>query len=159
MPDLTVTDQLISKLARELARNLYPPATIREQFKLTLEEYDEILETPFFRTRLEEEVALWNDPSNAKQRISAKSATMLEEALPDIFVQIADPTVPLAAKVAALQMAGRWAGVENNASVKQGEESDRRVKITINIGANKIAFEKEIVPAKVIEGEAVEVAA
>jgi hypothetical protein len=157
MPDLTVagklTDTLISQLARELARNLYPNSNIREQFKLTIEEFDEVLDTPFFQARLAEEVTMWNDPANAEVRIKAKSATMIEEMMPEFYALVHDRTQPMAAKVQALREFVRMAGIENNPNINGGTEGDRKVKITINIDGKALTYEKE--QAKVVDAEVV----
>lgn len=156
-----LNETIISKLAVEIARNIYPLPDIRDQFKLTIEEFDEAVKTPFFQTRLAEEIAVWNSPANARTRVGHKAATMVELALPEIHALLHDRTQPMAAKVAALQMAARWAGIEQNPNVKTSEDAaDRRVKITINIAtkdgeSKSLSFEKE----KVIEGEAVKLEA
>jgi hypothetical protein len=150
MSNLSITDTIISKLAREIARNLYPTAEIRDQFKLTVEEFDEATNTPFFQVRLAEEVSLWNDPKNAEVRVKAKSGTLVEESLPEIYRLIHDPTQPMAAKVAALQTVARFAF--DNPNIKgSSDDSDRRVKITINIDGKSLSFDKE--KPKIIDGE------
>jgi len=159
MPDLPVTDAIISRIAREIARNLYPPATIRENYKLSQEEFDEILSTPFFKTRLEEECDIWNasDATSITKRIAAKAATLVEECLIEVYSLVHDKTQPMAAKIEALKWASRMAGIEQNPNVKAGGELDNRVKITINIGNDRVSFDKErALPPKVIEGDVIE---
>jgi len=157
MSELTVsgkiTDTLISQLARELARNIYPEGNIREQFKLTIEEFDEVLETPFFQTRLAEEIALWNDPASAEVRIKHKSATMIEQMMPEFYALVHDRTQPMAAKVQALREFVRMAGIENNPNITGGSDGDRKVKITINIDGKALTYEKE--QAKIVDAEVV----
>lgn len=148
---LKLTDTLLSALAREVARNIYPTPDIRDQLKLTIEEFDIAVETPYFQQRLAEEVSLWNDPKNVDQRIKLKAGTMLEQMMPEYYNLVHDPTQPMSAKVAALQQFARMAGVENNAVAKGDEAGDRRVKITINIGGQKLEYDKE--QAKLVEGE------
>lgn len=159
-PQYKIDDATISKLAIEIARNLYPPADIRESFKLTVEEFEEATSTPYFQTRLAEEISLWNSPSNAKTRIKAKAGTMIELAMPEYFALMHDKTQPMAAKVALLQQFARLAEVDNP-SIKGNEDtSDRRVKITINIAGQTLSYDKEKAPenAKIIEGEALAIA-
>jgi hypothetical protein len=159
MPDearaLTITDTIISRLAREIARNLYPPAAVREQFKLSVEEFDDATNSAFFQTRLAEEISLWNDPQNARVRISAKAATLIEESMPEIYALIHDRTQPMSAKVQALQAAARWAGIEHNPAITGGgDDGDRKVKITINIDGKALSYEKE--KAKIVDAEVVQ---
>lgn len=153
-----VTDLLISKLAREVARNLVPIDRVKQSYQLTQEQFDELVDTPIFRQRLTEEQAIWSasDPMSIAHRIGAKSATMIEESLHELFVLVHDKSQPMTAKVEALKMASRWAGIGENPNVKGGVSDDSRVKITINIGSEKIEFDKErSLPSPVIEGEAV----
>lgn len=150
---LTLTDNILSRLARECARDLYPPAAIREQFKLTIDEWDDATNSAFFQTRLAEEVSQWNDPGNATVRISAKAATLIEESLPEIYALIHDRTQPMAAKVQALQAAARWANIGNDTGLTADGNADRKVRITINIDGRSIQFDKE--KAKVVDAEVV----
>jgi hypothetical protein len=136
-----------------------PVTRIREAYKLTQEEFDEIVETPFFQRRLIEELDLWNssDAGNIVKRIGAKSATMVEESLPEIFALIHDKVQPMQAKIDALKTVSRWAGIGNENPNVRGSPDDTGVKITINIGDQKLSFEKErALQATVIEGDVVE---
>lgn len=160
MPDLPfATDTTISRLAREVAREIRPIAEIRESFQLSTEGWDEIIQTEAFKQRLTEELAIWNasDPKSIAERIGSKAATMVEECLAEVYALIHDRTQPMAAKIEALKWASRISGIENNSSVRPGEGDDPRVRITINIGTDKIQFDKErALPPKVIEGDLVE---
>ena len=161
MPELAAVlgDVLISRLAREVARNLVPIERIQENYKITQAQFEDILLTPFFQTRLAEELELWNasDSSSITKRIGAKAATMIEESLTEVYALIHDRLQPMPAKIEALKWASRMAGIgEGSANVK-GSPDDKGVKITINIGDRTIAFDKErVLPSTVIEGESVE---
>jgi hypothetical protein len=162
MTDLSVvpnplTDLLISKLAREVARNIVPLDRIRDNYMLTQEQFDTVVSTKFFQTRLTEELDIWNasDAMSVSKRIGAKAATMIEESLSEVYALIHDKTMPMTAKVEALKWVSRMAGIGENPAVK-GNADDAKVRITINIGDKKIEFDKERLPATVIEGEAVD---
>src|SRR5262245_33393901 len=108
---LTLDDATISRIARECARDIYPPKEIRERYKLTPDEFDRVVESQFFKVRLAEEVDLWNasDAKSIATRIGVKSATMVEECLVEVYSLIHDKTQPMAPKIAALQWASRLA--------------------------------------------------
>lgn len=156
MPNLKLNDNIISQLAREVARNIYPMSTLREQFKLTVEEFDEAVETPYFHTRLAEEASIWNDPSNVKTRLKLKFGTLIEESLPELYRLLHDPLQPMAAKVAALQMAVRY--TDDNPNVREnGEAGVNKVRITINIDGKAISYDKQQAEPRVIEGDVITV--
>ena len=159
MADVALTDSLISKLAREIARGIIPIATLKQTYALDQENFDRLCDTPFFQYRLIEEQAIWSasDPMSIAKRIGAKGATMIEEYLPELYQQMLDPQIPLASKVEALKQISRWAGIGDNPNVKGGlTPEDAKIKITINIGGKQLAFDKEAkLPDRVIEGEVV----
>ena len=92
-------------MAREIARDIYPPREIRVRYKLTEEEFDRITTSTFFQTRLKEELDLWNasDAKSIAVRIGTKAATMIEECLIEVYALVHDKSQPMAAKVSALQ--------------------------------------------------------
>lgn len=154
-----LSDTLISRIAREVARNIYPVSQIRETNHLSIEDWDDIVATPIFQQRLKEEIAIWNapDPMSATKRIGAKALTLVEECMPEVFRLIHDPIQPMAAKIDALKWAARMGGVEGNPNVKPGDGDDNRIKITINIGTDKLEFDKErALPPKVIDSTVVD---
>lgn len=149
MPDNVITvpalsEALISKLAREVARNITPVADVMKNYGLSQEQFTAIVDSHIFQRRLVEEQAVWSasDPISADLRIKVKSRTMLEELLPDLYSDIQNPESSLNAKVEAIKMLAKLAGVGENANVT-GNPDDARVRITINIGQNKVEFDKE----------------
>lgn len=148
---------LISKLAREVARNIIEVPTLLKTFGLSQDRFDQLVDQPMFQQRLTEEQAIWNasDPMSIGKRIGAKSLTMIEEYLPELYGQLTNPEIPMQAKVEALKQLSRWGGIGENNQVKGGAD-DAKVKITINIGPNKLEFDKEKLPARVIEGDVVD---
>jgi hypothetical protein len=151
-------DAMISRLAREVARQITPIPNIIKTFGLDQETFDKLVDTTIFQTRLTEEAAIWNatDALSISKRISAKAATLIEELLIDAYQMIQDPEQPMSAKVEMLKWASRLAGLTDNPNIKGGGPGeDARVKITINIGGNKLEFDKEKLPERVIQGDVV----
>ena len=156
--DVVLGDVLISRMAREVARNLVPITRIKTIYKLTQDQFDQVVSTPFFQMRLLEEQAIWNasDANSGVKRISAKSATMVEESLPELYRLIHDQLQPMTAKIDALKNLARWAGIGENANVK-GSADDAKVRITINVGGQKMEFDKEkVLQPPVIDAEVVD---
>jgi hypothetical protein len=156
MADLAVklpglSDPLISRLAREVARQIIPIPTLLQTFGISQPDFERLVDHPFFQQRLIEEQAVWSasDPMSATKRIGVKALTMIEELLVDVAQMIQDPDEPMSAKVEALKWASRMAGIGDNSNVKGGSADDAKVKITINIGGDKIQFDKEKLPQSV----------
>ena len=147
---------LVSRLAREIARDLIPIEDICSRYKLDEDQYQRVIRHPMFAQRLQEELDVWNasTPRAITERIGAKAATMIEESLVEVYALIHDKSIPMAPKIEALKWASRIAGVGEKEAVNQtlGE----RVRFNIYIGAEKVSFEKDIAAdAKQIEGSAV----
>ena len=158
MPDEVIpidNELLISRLAREIARNLVPLNEICERYKLDEDEYQRILRHPMFKQRLEEELDVWNasTPKAIVERISSKAATMIEESLVEIYNLIHDRGQPMAPKIEALKWAARMAGVGDKDTT--GQTLGERVRFNIYIGSEKVSFDKEAADAKLIEGAVV----
>lgn len=151
-----LSDPMISKLAREVARDLKPMADTLKAFGLDANEFDSLADTKFFQVRLQEELALWNasDPMTIGKRIGIKAATMIEDCLLEVYALIHDPNQPMSAKIEGLKWASRMAGLGENSNVKSGGEPDSQVKITINIGQHKVELDEALAP-RTIEGEVV----
>jgi hypothetical protein len=154
-PEPVNYELVVSRLAREIARDLIPVEEICTRYKLTEDAYQRILRHPMFARRFQEELDIWNasTPRAISERIGAKAATMIEESLVEIYSLIHDKNVPMASKVEALKWASRMAGIGEKDVTQQtlGE----RVKFNIYIGDTKVSFDKEITDAKTIEGSAV----
>ena len=150
MPDLVtqLSDPEISRLAREVARDIKPIHETLQVFKLTADDFDRIAEMKFFQTRLAEEIQLWNasDPLAIDQRIKTKTATMIEDCLLEAYRLVHDPEQPMNAKVEMLKWVARLAGLGENAARTDGAGG---VKITINVGARSLEFDKEKLPRDV----------
>jgi hypothetical protein len=154
VPGPALNDVLISRLARDLARSLFPQQKIRESYRLTTEQFEKLLDTEYFRTRLQEEIEIWHaaTPASVLTRIQAKSATLIEDSLVEVYTLIHDRTQPLAAKVEALKWAARMAGAGENQQVRRDDQE--RIRFNIYIDNKKVVFDKEPLPPAVIDGSA-----
>src|SRR5215467_15903401 len=110
-----MNDAQISMLAREVARDIRPLDQILKLFNLSAQDFEYLIEVPFFQTRLREETLLWNatDAPSIAERIKAKAGTLVEDCLLEVYALIHDPNQPMSAKVEALKWAARMAGVSD----------------------------------------------
>ena len=139
-----VTEVTISRLAREIARDLRPLEQILEQMRVSSDDWERIQSNEFFKTRLVEEAQIWagSTKQTLRDRISVKAATMVEELLFDTVAMVQDAELPGAARVAALQFLGRLGQLGDNASVTKDDGSGR-VQINILLGDRKVTFDKD----------------
>lgn len=154
-PEPVNYELVVSRLAREIARDIVPLEDICERYKISEAQYQKIIKHPIFAQRLQEELDIWNasTPKAKAERIGAKTATLIEESLPEVFRLIHDRSVPMAGKVEALKWAGRMAGIGEKDVT--GQTLGERVRFNIYIGDQKVSFEKDAETSKVIEGSSV----
>lgn len=150
---------LVSRIAREVARNLIPVDTICERYQLTSDDYHDLLQSPIFQRRLEEELDVWSasTPLAIAERIKSKAGTMIEESLLEVYEMIHDKGQPMVAKIRALEWASRMAGIGEVVplgNLPPGVTSGGSgVHFNIYIGGEKQAFQKA--DPKTVEGTAI----
>ena len=151
-----ITEVDISRLAREIARDLRPLELTLEQMQINSEQWDRIQNNPIFHTRMIEEAQLWSASTkhNIRERVALKAAFMVEELLLDACGIVQDPAIPGAARVQALQFIGKMGHLGEGPISK--DDGSGRVQINIMIGDRKLSFDKEGMPP-VLEGEATDV--
>jgi len=152
--ELTEVD--LSRLAREIARQLKPLEMVLEQLQISPAAWEKIQTNPIFATRLGEEAAVWSISTrqNIRERVSTKAAVMIEELLLEAVGIVQDHEIPGAARIQALQFLAKMGDLGEKATLS--DDGSGRVTININLGQEKLRFDKEAAPA-VIEGQAVDV--
>lgn len=156
-PERVITEIDISRLAREIARDLRPLELTLEQMHISSEQWDRIQNNPIFHTRMIEEAQLWSASTkqNVRERVALKASFMVEELLLDAVGMVQDVGLPGAARVQALQFIAKMGHLGEGAISK--DDGSGRVQINILIGDQKLRFDKETSSdsAKEIEGEVV----
>lgn len=149
MPDAP-NELVISRLARDVARNLIPLDQILRNSQISPKQYEQVVAHPFFKNRLEEELNAW--AGDVRTRVQAKAATLIEESLDEVYLLVHDKAQPMNHKIEALKWAARLAAMEDGA--KEGVAD--KVVININLGGDRtLTFAKEVIPEpKIIEGTA-----
>lgn len=153
LPALKSLDHVkLLKLARELAMNIQPLENILEQHGIEQDDFERLKTHPTFVKLLESETAAWESAVNTHERVKLKSASVIEEWLPELNNRIHDSREALPAKIEAGKLLAKLAGMGLSNMDVSGGAADR-FSVTINIGADKqINIEKEL-PSKVIDAE------
>lgn len=142
----------IVQLAREIAMDIRPFEEILKLYQITPERYETLKSNPRFIALVESEVAAWNGSLNTQERLKLKSASMLEEYLPELNARLHDPKELLSSKLEGAKLVARLAGAGLNGFGVEGVGGER-FSITINLGGSeKLTFNKEVTP-KTIDGE------
>lgn len=153
-----MTTQELAALARELAMAIRDEADILNEYQITAVDYDVIKTNPQFIKIFEGFVTEWNSAINTPERVRIEAAAALEQAMPKLFARMGNKNEALNHVVEVAKFFARAAGIGEvkNAATQQGE----KFMISINLGADTkmvIEQQKEPIPAKIIEGTAVEI--
>lgn len=139
-------------LARQVAMGIKDIPDILFDNGLTLREFTEIQRLPRWGKLLDAEVKAWEGAANTAERVSVKTASMIEEYLPELYSRLNDRDEPLMAKIKALELAAKMARIGNTdapAAIAPGD----KVQVVINLGADtQLKFDK-VLPHKVIDHE------
>jgi tRNA A37 N6-isopentenylltransferase MiaA len=141
--DHALTEVDLSRLAREIARDLRPLELTLEQLHISSEQWDRIQNNPIFQTRMVEEAQVWSASTkkNIHERVATKAAAMVEELLFEAVDMVQDKELPGSARVLALQFIAKM-GHLGEATMSKDDGSGR-VQINIMIGGEKVSFDKE----------------
>lgn len=160
---LLTNDTLLSRLANELARNLYPFEQVIACYSITKEDFAEkISEHPPFMAYYAEARAVWGSATNQPQRVALKAGIIFEQWLDHADALLHDPNSPVADKVKLGQYLSRLAGFENvnpppARDSGPGGGGGATTHVTINLGhARKIEIKKDVVDAQQVEAEVVQ---
>lgn len=142
MPPRTVPEldvHRLTELARALAVNLQPEEEILTRFGIAAEDLARLRKNEFFKNALENFTQEWNSPLTTPQRMKIKSAMILEDSLPTLAQRMVDNQEPLRDSIEAAKLFAKMGDIGEQ---KNGIASAERVSITINIGTEKLTFEK-----------------
>ncbi len=123
----------LSRLARDLAMDIYEVDQIRQTYALSTEQFSRIVEEPQFAKMLRDMIVDWQSASGTAERVKVKSAVGVEIALDIIMADVVDRTVPLTQRIDALKLLARLGELgEKEAALGGGGGSG--VQININLG-------------------------
>lgn len=153
IPSGVYDEMRIIKLARHIAQGLKDLGDILYEHGVEPDEYEAIKELPIYKRALESEVNAWKSAGNTLERISLKSAMMIEEFLPEMYARLNDSKEPLIGKMKAVEVAAKLAKAPgfNGPEAQQQINPGDRVHVIINLGADTKAEYIKTLPGKVID--------
>lgn len=151
VPHLPLDDTTLSRLAHEVARNMYPLDDVLKLYKIEPVVFNEMIKDhPRFMQYYAEAYTVWNSASNYRERVALKAGVMSDEFMQEANRLMHDPKEPMAPKVALFQMLNRISGIEKEKGT--GVQAGERVVLNINFGASGpvVHFDKAV-DAQVVE--------
>lgn len=152
LPNLN--DQILLKLAREVAMDIHPIGHICKAYNVSSEEWTSIQVHPTFQRYLARFVEEWQSAANTQERVKFKALSMVEESLPEFYARMHDRDESLNAKNEVLKTVAKFAGIGGADGVAVSGE---KLSITINLGDDKqVRIERDVTPPTVegfLDGE------
>lgn len=150
VPQATYDELQMVMLAREIAIGLKAIPKILEEQNVSMERFEGLKNNERFVAVLASEIAAWNGATNTYERVKLKSASMMEEWLPELYARMNDKEENLNSKVEAGKLVRDLAGLGAKADIN-GARAGERVSITINLGNDvKLQYQNEL-PEQVID--------
>lgn len=140
----------LRSLARELAMDILPRETILANHDIDHEEWSRIAELPAFASMYRDAVATWASAMNTRERIEAKTLSVIEMSLEEMFARLHDPKELLSSKVALFVALQKGSGIGTREAVVSDDRA--RVSITINMGQDLPDSQREV---KTIDAEVI----
>lgn len=146
----SLTDNTMLKIAREIAMDIRPLEDILKTWDLSSEAWSKLASNPTFNRLVASETEAWQSAGNTPERVKHKSAVMLEEWLPELYMRLHDNSENLNAKLEGGKLLAKLAGVGERGPNEAGPSE--KFTITINMGDQgpPIEFSKDVTP-KVID--------
>ena len=128
-------ENLMNKLAAELAAGLSPTKDIAKRYMLTVSQLARLMKDTQFRAMYKEAKTLWESDTNSRQRIRVKAAMALEDSILPIYSIIHNENSPPPAKIDAFKQLAVLADAVPRADKGGGQLGDK-FSVTINLGDN-----------------------
>lgn len=133
-PHWQLDDVFITRVATEMAREMYSIPEILERFNLDTEVFrTRVRQHPAFERAYLDAKALWGSGS-ARERVAVKAGVLFEDWLNEANLLFHDRTQPLSSKVELLKQMAKVAGFEQSDKQSAIAPGDR-VVVEINLGA------------------------
>lgn len=155
---LPFTDAALARLASELARNIYPARLVLQNHKVDPETFQNIVvKHPHFQKLYREAHALWNSSEGVSDRISTKSAVLIEQWLEEANRLFHDKDQPMSGKNEMFKILAKMAKVDGSERDGTGGDVGQRVIVNINLSsanAPPVIIDRTHEP-RTIEGEVI----
>lgn len=148
-------EHILRSLATELARDIHEADEILERFDISPEAYAHLAKTRAFQDMLAQASKEWGAVNNTTERVKLKSAALIEEALPEMFLELTNKENTLTSRADLFGRIAKLGGLGEAA--KADPDKGERFVISINIGADKPVTVNTPLLSGVIEGDFEEV--
>ncbi|MDE2101924.1 MAG: hypothetical protein KGL39_32055 [Patescibacteria group bacterium] len=128
-------DQKLRELAREIVTNIRDAPDILRDHGVSESEYARLAETSQFKAMLRQAATEWGAVENTHQRVRLKSATLVEQALPDMFSELSNAKEPLSSRVALLNSLAKIGNLGTPEPTAQ--KAGNSFKLSINLTGSK----------------------
>lgn len=135
-----------ARLIWELVAGVSEAKEVLGRYGMTTADLKRKLKDPMFRSAYHETKQLWASDMNVQQRIRVKAAFLLEDSLLDLFAIVKHESLPVNAKLEAIEKLAKIADVTPGKKDQQTGMAEK-FSIQINIGGNDKAV--------IIDGSAV----
>lgn len=141
-------------VAREISMDIFELSVILKNHGVTDDEWERMTTSHGFQAMMREAIATWNSSLNVRERIEARTLSMIECSLQEMYRAICDPEFSHSSKVELFKALSKNVGI----GIKDGPQASvgDRVSITINMGEDHAVKVEHDVTPKVIDAEAVE---
>ena len=131
--DFELSEKMTNNLALELVSELTSPALVLERYGLTVPQFTKLSKTNQFKTLYREAKSLWESDKNAKERIQAKAAMLVEDTMLDVYKMSTNETVAPAARIDAFKTLAKMGRVSGEYAKGEADVGSQ-FSISINLG-------------------------
>lgn len=142
-------------VAREIAMDIFELQDILKNHGVEADEWERMSSSRGFTQMLREAIATWTSSLNVRERIEARTLSMLEGSLQELYRAMHDPEFSHNAKVELFKALSKNVGIGIK-DAPGGGNLGERVSITINMGEGGPAVEVKDVTPEVTERPEVE---
>jgi len=123
------------QIAHELAMDILLPTQIQKLYKLSDQEWAQLLADPRFDAMLQDAISTWQGAKNIETRIKFKALASVEMSLLRFHHDMNDPELTLTARTEALKTIMKLAGIDKPEPATQGGTG---WSLQINIGGQSL---------------------
>lgn len=122
----------LSKMAREIAMDIYPREHIQKTHQLSNEQWNAVIMNPDFQRMLSEMIVDWRSASGTRERVRVKAQTAIEAALESIYSEITNASIPFTQRIDGVKMLAKLGDLGEREALVGGAGGS--VNISINLG-------------------------
>lgn len=129
-------EQRLRLLAVGLAQQIREPQEILDELGFSEDDWRELEQSRVFKQILTQALAEWNNTARTPQRVKLKAAINIEQSLPQFYEDMTDKTQPLVARVRALEVVAKLAGIPEP-ELERPSGPQNQFKLEIHLGGGQ----------------------